>query len=358
MLPSGAAVAASAGSDLPLHPRGPQRTVVWALGHHMPRLVAAAVSVAAAEVLAGIAVGETVLLGSASLTAAFGILVLLAGRLLRIGMGRWVAPLLATGVFLIGFLSAILLPGAATAAAMLPILSVVLLLPGRGRSAVAAILGLALAGSGLILLMAGVPHVFPPMREPLGSIFASATLLVVAVLILGALTDFAIQAEESLDGMHAAMRSNEAASAEHAAIVISLGTIERQDTIEATSNEIVNALRQLPSIDLAGVFATNGLDLEIIGLVAPPNFPVRQGDSLPATRARYVLDRSQIGPWAERWADDPRFGAYGAAFTASGIKGQAYAPVLRGRQAHRHRRDRDPFRGSRRAPLGRPSRRV
>jgi cell division protein FtsW (lipid II flippase) len=160
----------------------------------MPRVLAASTVVVISESVAGVALGEPALLGSASLTAGFAVLIVVAGALFRRGHERSVAPMLAASVYLLGLLSAILIPGAATAAAMLPILSVVLLLPGRRRAAIMAILAVALGGSVLTLLMAGVPHPFPPMREPLGTAFASATLLGVAVLILGALTDFAIQA--------------------------------------------------------------------------------------------------------------------------------------------------------------------
>lgn len=282
------------------------------------------------EAAAGVAVGEPALLGSAALTGIFAVILVGAEVLLRLGHDRWVAPMLAASVYLLGLLSAMIVPDAATSSSMLPILSAVLILPGQGRRAVAAILILAVVGSVVTLLMAGVPHVFPPMREPLGSLFASATLLGVAVLILGALTDFAVQAKEALDGMDWAMRSNDAAFAERAAIVTSLGKIERKDTIEATAEEIVLALRRLPNIDLAGVFTTNDADLEILAIAAPPSFPVHRGESLPAARARYLLDRSRSGPWAEHWVDDPAFGAYGAAFTATGVKGQAYAPFLGG----------------------------
>lgn len=294
----------------------------------MPRALAASILVVVMEAAAGLVLSEPALLGSAALTAAFAVILVGAEALLRLGHERRVAPMLAASVFLLGLVSAILIPGAANSSSLLPILSAVLVIPGRARRTVAAILGVAIAGSVVALLMGGIPHALPPMREPLGSVFESATLLGVAVLIMGGLTDFAIQARESVDGLHEAVRSHDAASAEHAAITISLGRIERKDTIEATANEIVTALRRLPDIELAGVYTSNGADLEILGLAAPVSFPLQQGDSLPAGRARHILDRSREGPWAERWVNDPSFGAYGAAFTASGIKGQAYAPFF------------------------------
>jgi EAL domain-containing protein (putative c-di-GMP-specific phosphodiesterase class I) len=296
----------------------------------MPRLIAGSILVASAEVASGLLLDEPALLGSAALTAIFGALMVLAGSLANVGRERWLGPMLATSVYLLGLVGSFLIPGAATGSSMLPILSVVLLVPGRGRKGIAAILAVALAGSGLTLLLGGFPHPLPPLREPLGTIFASATLLGVAVLIMGALTDFAMQASESLDGMRRALQSHDADYAERAAIVASLGKLERKDTIEATAAVIVDALMRLPDVDLAGVFASNAGDLEILAVTGPPGFPVHSGDRLPAPRARHIRDRSRNGPWAERWTNDPAFGEYGAAFTSTGILGQAYAPFFEG----------------------------
>lgn len=296
----------------------------------MPRVLAASIVVAIAEVAGGFALAEPALLGSALLTAGFGACIVMAGGLLLHGRQRMVGPMLAASVYVLGLLSAILIPGAATASAMLPVLSVVLLLPGRGRPVATVILLVALAGSAAALLMGGVPHVFPPLREPLGSVFTGATLLGVAVLVLGAMTDFAIQARDSLDGMLRAMESHDAAFVEHAAIVGSLGRLERKDTIEATAAGIVDALMQLPNIDLAGVIVCKGSDLEILAITGPPGFPVSQGQLLPEARVRHLLEGSRGGPWAERWTNDPAFGAYGEAFTRTGITGQAYAPFFEG----------------------------
>jgi EAL domain-containing protein (putative c-di-GMP-specific phosphodiesterase class I) len=305
-------------------------SAVRELGRYMPRLIGASMIVAIAEVASGFILDEPALLGAAALTGVFGMLIVLAGSLVNLGRERWLGPMLAASVYLLGLAGSILIPGAATGSSLLPILSVVLLVPGRGRKGIAAILVVAFAGSGFTLLMAGFPHPLPPLREPLGSIFASATLLGVAVLIMGALSDFAAQASESLDGMRRALQSHDADYAERAAIVASLGKLERKDTIEATGAVIVAALMRLSDVDLAGVFACDDEGLEILAVTGPLGFPVHSGDRLPAARARHVRDRSRTGPWAERWTNDPAFGEYGAAFTSTGILGQAYAPFFEG----------------------------
>lgn len=284
------------------------------------------------QVIVGVALVEPALLAAAVLSAVFGLMIIAVGRLLQMGRDQAASSLLAAGVFLTGLAAAILIPGAGATPAMLPILSVVLLLPGRSRRGSFVILAVAVAGSGLALLLGSVPHPFAPLREPLGSAFESATLVVVALLVLGALTDFAFQAQESIDQLRRAMQSQDAASAERTAIVASLGKLERRDTVKATAELIVAALIRLPDIDLAGVLACQDGEVEVLAITGPPSFPVQQGERLPASRARHLLDRMNDGPWAELWTNDPGFGSYGEAFTASGIKGQAYAPFFDGDQ--------------------------
>jgi EAL domain-containing protein (putative c-di-GMP-specific phosphodiesterase class I) len=307
-----------------------ERSIVEEFERFMPRVIAGSMLIALADVVAGTVLSEPTLLAAAVLTACFGMLILGARALQYRGRSGWVGPMLAVGVYVLGVLSAVLLPGAATAAAMLPILSVVMVLPGRSRRGVAGILTVALVGSAVALLMATVPHPFPPLDEPLGSLFESASLLGVAVLILGALTDSMVQGRASLDGMRRILQARDADSAERTAIVASIGKLERKGTIETTAEVIVDALRKLPHIDLAAVFACVGPDLEILALAGPPDFPVGQGELLPEARARHLLDRMSGGPWAELWGNKAEYEEYGTQFTATGIKGLAYAPFFEG----------------------------
>lgn len=300
--------------------------IIGELARYMPRLLAASLVVASGEVVAGLALREPALAGSALLTAGFATLVAVAGRQLGTSRERWIAPILAVGVYLLGLSGAALIPGAAASSAMLPILSVVLLLPGRSMLEVVTILAVALAGSAAALWAADMPHPFPPLREPLGSVFGSATLLGIALLILGALTDFATQARSSLDSLRAALDAKDATFAERTAIVASLGRLERRDTIEATAAVIVDELVRLPGIDLAAVLAPRGDDLVTLALTGPSIFPLTTGGTVPRARADHLIARGRLGPWSERWTPDPAFGAYGQALTATGVAGQAYAP--------------------------------
>lgn len=213
--------------------------IIGELARYMPRLFAASLVVASGEVVAGLALREPALAGSALLTAGFAALAAVAGRQVDTSGERWIAPILAVGVYLLGLSGAALIPGAAISSALLPILSVVLLLPGRSLVGILMILAVALAGSAAALWAGDLPHPFPPLREPLASMFESLTLLGIALLILGALTDFATQARSSLDSLRAALEAKDATFAERTAIVASLGRLERRDTIEATAAAIV-----------------------------------------------------------------------------------------------------------------------
>jgi EAL domain-containing protein (putative c-di-GMP-specific phosphodiesterase class I) len=309
-------------------PIGQARFTIHDLRRHLPRLTLGSVVVGVGEGIAGAVLAEPVLLGSAVLSIGFGLGIIPAIVMMRLGHDRWVAPLLVTNVFALGLLGAFLIPGVGPAAAMLPILSVVMLLPGRSRRGIAVVRVVAVVVSGLALVLAGLPDPIPALREPLGSVLGAAALLSVMVLFTGVMTDFSSQAQDSLDKMRRALRSHADASAERTAIVASLGRLERRDTIEATAGVFVDALTKLPDVDLAGVFSCEGHDLEVLALFGPPGFPVHAGDRMPEPRARHLLDRSRSGPWAERWTNDPAFEQYGEAFNATGVKGQAYAPFF------------------------------
>jgi EAL domain-containing protein (putative c-di-GMP-specific phosphodiesterase class I) len=306
------------------------RTAIAGFGRFMPRLIAGSMVVASAEIVSGLVFAESALIGSSLLTAGFAVMLIAGGGLVDTRYERHLGTFLAAGVYLLGLLGAVLIPGAAMTSALLPILSVVLILPGRSRRAVGAILATAMVGSMMALLAGDLPHPFPSLREPLGSAFTSATLFGIAMLILGALNDFASQSRDSLDRMRAAMRAQDVAFAERTAIIASIGRLERHETLEATATVIVDELMRFPGVHVAAVLICRGEDLVTVAFQGPPTFPSAPGTALPAPRARYLLERSRGGPWAQRWVPDPAFGDYGLALTASGLVGQAYAPFYEG----------------------------
>ncbi len=208
----------------------------------MPRLIMGSAVIAAAEIAAGLVFGEPALVGSSLLTAGFAVMLIAGGGLVDTRHERHLGTFLAAGVYLLGLLGAVLIPDAALTSALLPILSVVLLLPGRSRRAVGAILAVALFGSLMALLAGDLPHPFPPLREPLGSAFTSATMLGITMLILGALYDFASQSRDALDRVRAVharpgfgLRGTHRHRRRH-------GSLERHETLEATATLIVDDL--------------------------------------------------------------------------------------------------------------------
>ena len=321
-------------TDSPLDPGflgpGADRSIAQTVERHISRLVPGAIIVSAAEGVGGILAAEPALLVSTVLSTAFGLAMVAAGHLSKTGRAAAVPPLLALSVYLLGLAGAVLVPGSAQVAAMLPILSVVLLLPGQTPRGAIVLGAVAVAGSVLALLSGDLPHPFAPMREPAASLFQNGALLGVTGLILVTLMDFAAVTKRSTDRLRQALRAEEAAFAERTAIIASLGRLERKSTIEETAALIVAALRRLHEIDLAAVFGCDDQHVEVLAMAGPEGFPARSGDRLPDARASHLLARMVGGPWAERWEGDPAFAQYGEAITATGILGQAFAPFYDG----------------------------
>lgn len=117
------------------------------------------------------------------------------------------------------------------------------------------------------------------------------------------------------------------ASNERIEIVASLRTLRTQRTPEATAALIAEALHRLPGVDVAGVLECTANGLLTLATVGPPGSPVQTGQALPENQARYLLERSRDGPWAERWNPPADPGADDERRTALGIKSRAFAPI-------------------------------
>jgi EAL domain-containing protein (putative c-di-GMP-specific phosphodiesterase class I) len=70
--------------------------------------------------------------------------------------------------------------------------------------------------------------------------------------------------------------------------------------------------------------------LTVLAAAGPPVDPILVGDVVPAPRARYLLERSASGAWAEMWLDRPGPGLEDELMTRAGVKGQAFAPIAIG----------------------------
>jgi EAL domain-containing protein (putative c-di-GMP-specific phosphodiesterase class I)/CHASE3 domain sensor protein len=117
------------------------------------------------------------------------------------------------------------------------------------------------------------------------------------------------------------------ASAERIEIIASLRALRTQETPEATAAVIAEALNRLPGVDVAGVFQRTPDGLVALAVVGMPGFPIRTGEAVPESEARYLLERSNDGPWAERWTSPAEPGAHDERRSALGIKSRAFAPI-------------------------------
>lgn len=176
----------------------------------MPALVALSATFALLEAVVGATLGEPSMVAASALSGGFGLLLVVAGAFARSGHARAVGQVLAAGVFLLGLASAAVIPGVSVAAAMLPVLSVVLVLDTADRRKALAVVVAALGGSVLILVLGHAPHPLPPLRPPLDQVFPGAMQLGVGLLILAALTDYATEARASLQVIYDGLRRQQA----------------------------------------------------------------------------------------------------------------------------------------------------
>lgn len=125
----------------------------------------------------------------------------------------------------------------------------------------------------------------------------------------------------------------DAAMSQRAAVARALSRMEARPTVEATAQEITDAIVELPGVGIAVLVAFDGDEgSTVIAVNARHPYPIAPGAALPASRAAYLRERATAGPWVEPWERRPQDGAYGAALTEAGVQAVAYAPLLSGRE--------------------------
>lgn len=117
------------------------------------------------------------------------------------------------------------------------------------------------------------------------------------------------------------------ASVERIEIVASLRTLRTQETPEATAAVIAHALDRLPGVDVSAVYECTEGGLRALAIVGLAGFPFRTGETIPEERARDLRERSDGGPWAERWVQPSEPTANDQRITTLGIKSRAFAPI-------------------------------
>ncbi|MGH2511828.1 MAG: EAL domain-containing protein [Candidatus Limnocylindrales bacterium] len=294
---------------------------------YLPAVAVLAAVTALVEAFSALAFGDPGLMAESVLTAAFAVGVLVARYQIRAGQLARARVWFALGISIDGAIGAILIPGLAPATAILPGLSLLLVLPHVQRTRVLPLIALTAAGAGAIFLLDGVSHPFAPLAGVAGVLFPAAIFVGVMALLLAGLAAFAMDARDALADVQQAAARELKASQERLAIVAALRSLEAQATPEATADVLATALSGLPRVDLGVIMEARQGGLTVLGVAGPEPHPVHPGDRFPTDRAAYLLERSAAGPWAERWADRPVPALEDARLTAIGIEGEAFAAI-------------------------------
>jgi PAS domain S-box-containing protein len=114
-------------------------------------------------------------------------------------------------------------------------------------------------------------------------------------------------------------------------VAAAIARLQPGESTEATAQAICGELRGLNSVDFSVVvvFTAEG-GAKVLALDAPQGLPVLAGQQLPSARAAYLIERSAMGPWVERWRQRPEDGAYGEAMTLANVQAASYAPIRYG----------------------------
>jgi PAS domain S-box-containing protein len=152
-----------------------------------------------------------------------------------------------------------------------------------------------------------------PVREADGSVSAYAMITRDVTRLRAAETEVALEARV------------------RAAVAEGLTHIPVGATLAQSAQAICDALITLPSIDQASIDVfLSPSELQVIGIAAPPGFPVSSGDSVPPERATIIHEKLLRGPWAWYPNTDPTRGRWVRSLVAAGIKATSYIPILRG----------------------------
>jgi EAL domain-containing protein (putative c-di-GMP-specific phosphodiesterase class I) len=298
------------------------------LERFFPALLGLTLLFAAVEAVLAVIIGGPAFAAACGSTCLFALGLIVAGHQIRAGKPFRARAALAVSLTVLGVVGTYLIPDVGVATALLPIVSVVLVLPHVQRRRLVLIVGAGALSVLTILVVDALPHLLPSIGGGAGTAFADAILLGIAVLVLAGLADFAVDARESLDDLRASTTWQIQVTGARLAIVASLRTLHAQITPEATAGLIVEALGDLPLVDVAVVVECVDGGLTVLAVAGTERQPIRFGDHVPAGRARYLLERSANGAWAELWKDRPGTGLEDERLTAFGTKGQAFAPIV------------------------------
>ncbi|MFL5679167.1 MAG: EAL domain-containing protein [Chloroflexota bacterium] len=300
------------------------------LGRSFPLLLVLTIAAAGIEAVASRLLHEPALGAAAASTGLFALGVVAAGHEVRAGRPVRARIVLATTLTVFGALGALMVPGVGAATALVPVVSVVLVLPHVPRSRLMVIIAAAVAASVGILVIDQIAGQLPAIGGLAGAVFEDSILIGVVVLVLAGVADFAMDARDSLQNLHDSVQRQLQVTAARLSIVAALRTMHTLETPEATAASIANALSELPLVAMAVVLEAAEDGLYVLTTAGSLDSPIHAGDRMPTSRAAYLLGRSRDGAWAELWANRPVAALEDAQLSLLGIKGQAFAPILAG----------------------------
>jgi EAL domain-containing protein (putative c-di-GMP-specific phosphodiesterase class I) len=282
-----------------------------------------------AEEIAGASLNEPAFVGAGILTTGFGLIVVVARRLIARGRALEATWMVAVSLGIAGFCGTLLVPDVAEAMALLPILGFALLLPyalGRRRLPIVA---LVVGSTTLILFGAAFGHP-APLTGGEGPLFTDAVLVTIVGLVLAALVDFWNNAVRSLEALETSVSRQNALSDERIALGRVLESLKAKATVDATADAIAAALVTLPGITIGGILEFHEGGLRVLAISAPAAFPLHAGDRVSEPQAQRLLASSTRGPWAEpaRQAAAPGFEV--GAGDRIGLLATVYAPMRSG----------------------------
>jgi EAL domain-containing protein (putative c-di-GMP-specific phosphodiesterase class I) len=298
------------------------------LGRFFPALLGLTLLAAVLEGAAAVLL-DVPNLGRASIsTAVFAMAVLVTGYQLRVGRPVRARIALAISLTLFGAIGGLLVPGVGQSTALLPVVSFILVLPHTSRRWLVMVAGITLGATLLILVVDGMGAQRPAAGDAILTLFQNGILVGVVILVLAGLADFAMESRDALRDLRDSTQRQLSVTTARLSLVAALRRVRRLSTPEATAGSIATALADLPLVDFAVVLEVTDDGLSVLATAGDHGSPVHVAEAMPAPRAEYLLDRSSEGAWAELWADRPGPGLGDDAMTATGVEGQAFAPIL------------------------------
>jgi EAL domain-containing protein (putative c-di-GMP-specific phosphodiesterase class I) len=299
------------------------------LGRFLPVLLALTLVAACLEGLASYILAERAFATAALSTGLFSLGIMVAGSQVRLGRPVRARFALAVTVTLFGVVGVYLIPGVGAAMALLPIVSVILVLSHVPRRRLVPGVAAAIAAAVGILVIDQIDVRSEAIPGLPGVIFQDAILLGVVTLVLAGLADFAMLARDSLRDLEASTERQLRVTTARLSIVSALRALRTQPTPEATAVGIATALADVPHVDHALVLEVNDDGLVILAGVGLDAHGANLSDYVSLQRAVELIERSKAGAWAELWADRPG-GRLEHGAAATGIKAQAFAPIVSG----------------------------